>query len=87
MKEVIVKEEDNLKRLDIYLTSIINESRNFISKNIKNGNITVNDNIVKSGYTLKTGDTIKIKDLSVDTMLKQKIFHLIFYMKMMILLL
>lgn len=70
MKEVIVKEEDNLKRLDIYLTSIINESRNFISKNIKNGNITVNDNIVKSGYTLKTGDTIKIKDLSVDTTVK-----------------
>ena len=43
MKEYIVTEENALKRLDIYLTSIIEESRNFISKNIKNGNITVYD--------------------------------------------
>ena len=70
MKEIIVSEEDNLKRLDVFLTSVISESRNFISKNIKNGNVTVNDNIVKSGYTLKTNDKIKIKDLTVDTTVK-----------------
>ncbi len=70
MKEIIVSEDDNLKRLDVFLTSVINESRNFISKNIKNGNITVNDNIVKSGYTLKTNDKIRIKDLTVDTTVK-----------------
>ena len=70
MKEIIINEEDSLKRLDIYLTSIIDESRNFILKNIKNGNITVNDNIVKGGYLLKENDVIKIKDLTVDTSVK-----------------
>ena len=43
MKEIIVTEENELKRLDIYLTNILDESRNFILKNIKNGNILVND--------------------------------------------
>lgn len=70
MKELIVDEDNNLKRLDIYLTNILDESRNFISKNIKNGNITVNDTIVKSGYLVKTNDIIKIKDLTVDTTIK-----------------
>lgn len=70
MKEVVVSSEDELKRLDIYLTSIIDESRNFILKNIKNGNITVNDEIVKGGYLLKTGDVIKIEELKVDTSVK-----------------
>jgi len=70
MKEIIISEEDSLKRLDIYLTNIIDESRNFILKNIKNGNITVNDNIVKGGYLLKENDVIKIKDLTVDTSVK-----------------
>lgn len=67
MKEIVVSEEDSLKRLDIYLTSVIDESRNFISKNIKNGNITVNGKIVKGGYLIKTNDLIEIKDLTVDT--------------------
>lgn len=70
MKEIIINEEDSLKRLDIYLTSIMDESRNFILKNIKNGNITVNDNIVKGGYLLKENDVIKIKDLTVETSVK-----------------
>ena len=70
MKEVIVTNENILKRLDVYLTSILSESRNFIIKNIKNGNITVNDNIVKGGYLLKENDVIKIKDLTVDTTVK-----------------
>ena len=53
MKEIVVNKEIELKRLDIYLTETISESRNFVSKNIKNGNITVNNKIVKSGYLLK----------------------------------
>ena len=37
-----------------------------ILKNIKNGNITVNDNIVKGGYSLKEGDIItKIDDVAI----------------------
>ena len=70
MKEILIEEENSLKRLDVFLTGELNESRNFISKNIKNGNITVNDNIVKNGYMLKTGDIIRIKDLTVDTSVK-----------------
>ena len=67
MEKVIVSENDNLKRLDIYLTEYTKESRNFILKNIKNGNILVNGNIVKGGYSLKTNDVIEIGDLKVDT--------------------
>ena len=70
MKELVVEKEDELKRLDVFLVSNLNESRNFILKNIKNGNITVNDNIVKGGYSLKEGDIIKIRDLTVDTSVK-----------------
>ena len=70
MKEIIISKEDETKRLDVYLTSILNESRNFIIKNIKNGNILVNNKTVKGGYSLKEGDTISIKDLSVDTTVK-----------------
>ncbi len=67
MEKVIVSENDNLKRLDVYLTEYTKESRNFILKNIKNGNILVNGNIVKGGYSLKTNDVIEIGDLKVDT--------------------
>ncbi len=67
MKELIVEKKDELKRLDVFLTSVLTESRNFISKNIKNGNILVNNKIVKSGYVLKENDKITINDLTVDT--------------------
>ena len=70
MEEIKVSENDNLKRLDVYLTDYTHESRNFILKNIKSGNILVNDNIVKGGYPLKTGDIIKIGNLKVDTEVK-----------------
>lgn len=70
VKELVVEEKDNLKRLDIFLTENTEESRSFLLKNIKSGKITVNDNTVKGGYTLKTGDIIKIGDLSVDTTVK-----------------
>lgn len=70
MKEILIEEENSLKRLDVFLTGELNESRNFISKNIKNGNITVNNSIVKNGYMLKAGDIIRIKDLTVDTSVK-----------------
>ena len=69
MKELVVEKENELKRLDVFLVSNLNESRNFILKNIKNGNITVNDNIVKGGYSLKEGDIITYvaKDGSIVT--------------------
>lgn len=67
MKELVVNENNHLKRLDIYLTSELNESRNFILKNIKNGNILVNNNKTKGGYLVKKDDIITIKDMTVDT--------------------
>lgn len=70
MKKLLVSEENINKRLDLFLCDSLSESRNFISKNIKNGNIKVNGNIVKSGYPLKNGDEITIEDLTVDTTVK-----------------
>ncbi len=70
MKEIIVKNEDNLKRLDVFLTSELDESRNFILKNIKSGKILVNNKTVKGGYIIKEGDKITIEDLTVDNTVK-----------------
>jgi len=70
MEKIVVNSENVSKRLDIYLTDVLTESRNFISKNIKNGNIKVNNKIVKGGYSLREGDVISINDLTVDTSVK-----------------
>ena len=70
MKELVVTKNDEGKRLDIFLTSVILESRNFILKNIKNGNIKINNNTTKGGYILKENDVISINDLTVDTSVK-----------------
>ena len=70
METIVVNENDNLKRLDVFLTEFTGESRNFILKNIKSGNILVNNNVVKGGYTLKTNDVIEIGNLKVDTTIK-----------------
>lgn len=70
MKELVVSENDVQKRLDIYLVEHLNESRNLILKNIKNGNILVNGNIEKGGYTLKLNDKITYGELKIDTTIK-----------------
>ena len=70
MKKILVSELDENKRLDTFLSDNINESRNFISKNIKNGNIRVNGSIVKCGYSIKVNDEITVGDLTVDTTVK-----------------
>ena len=70
MKTIVVSENEENKRLDVFLSETIDETRNFISKNIKNGNIRVNDNIVKCGYSLRINDKITIEDLTVDTTVK-----------------
>lgn len=72
MKELEINNENEGKRLDLYLTEILKESRNFILKNIKLGNILVNGNIVKGGYSLKENDKIVIKDLTVDTSINKE---------------
>lgn len=70
MQEIVVSENEISKRLDVFLTEYTNESRNLILKNIKSGNITVNDCVVKGGYLLKEKDIIKIGSLKVDTTIK-----------------
>lgn len=72
MKKIVVTKEMELKRLDVYLTEVLEESRNFILKNIKSGNIKVNNNIVKGGYLLKENDVIEIGNLKVDTTIKSE---------------
>ena len=70
MKIIKVSNNDNLTRLDIYLTKNLEESRNYISQNIKNGNIKVNSRCVKSGYLIKTDDIIEINELKKDMTIK-----------------
>ena len=72
MKEVIINNENEGKRLDVFLTEILDESRSFILKNIKASNILVNDKFVKGGYLLKMNDRILIKDLTIDTSINKE---------------
>lgn len=72
MKEVIINNENESKRLDVFLTEILDESRSFILKNIKASNILVNDKFVKGGYLLKMNDRILIKDLTIDTSINKE---------------
>ena len=67
MKELVVTVDDVSKRLDVFLVDHLTESRSFIVKNIKNGNIKVNNKTVKGGYSLREGDIISYCDLRVDT--------------------
>lgn len=71
-----VNDESIGKRLDIFLVSEINESRNLILKNIKNGNILVNDSISKGGYLLKNGDKITINNIKDETKVKAEKMNL-----------
>ena len=70
MKEIKVNQDNHLKRLDVFLTDELGESRNFILKNIKSGKILVNNKVVKGGYLVKENDIITIDDLTVDNTVK-----------------
>lgn len=52
--------ENTNKRIDIYLSEKLNESRSRIQELLKNGNILVNSKIVKSSYKLVVGDEVDI---------------------------
>ena len=54
-------DKDNEDRLDLFLSEELEGiSRSAIQKLIKNGNITVNDNVKKSSYLLKEGDQVLV---------------------------
>ncbi len=52
--------ENNEERIDKYLVNYLHESREFITKRIKMGNILVNNKVVKCSYIVKKGDIINI---------------------------
>lgn len=57
----LIVDDENESRLDVFLAEELNEvSRSFVQKLIKNGNVKVNDKIVKPKYILKEGDFIKV---------------------------
>ncbi len=60
--EIIINEDNELKRLDIFLTSVLSESRSNIQKHIKDGSVKVNGDVVKTGYLLKEGDLVEYEE-------------------------
>lgn len=73
---MIIKIENNdvNKRLDTYLVNVLNKSRSNIEKHIKVGDILVNEDIKKSGYLLKEGDIINVKEFKeITTVIKENI--------------
>lgn len=62
-----VDENDEDKRLDIYLNEIYNEiSRSQIQNKIKSGEITVNNSIKKPSYQVKENDVIEVKATAIE---------------------
>ena len=59
--KIVVNDEVNL-RIDKYLASITDYSRELISKMLNDGYILVNDNSVKGSYKVNVGDIITIKE-------------------------
>ena len=57
--------EDNI-RLDKYLTGVLDETRSQIIKMIKNGEVLVNDKVVKAGHDLKKCDIITVNHVQRD---------------------
>ena len=60
--KVVVTKDNALKRLDTYLTEILEETRSNISKHIKLKDVLVNAKEVKAGYTLKENDIVTINE-------------------------
>lgn len=65
--KVVVSAQNVGERLDNYLSSVLEISRSNISKHIKEGDITLNGNVVKTGYALKEGDIIEYSEWNETT--------------------
>lgn len=66
MKKIMVNENDNTKRIDLYLMDKLDMSRSKVQDLIKNSTILVNDKKIKASYILKSNDTILINDIVTD---------------------
>lgn len=59
-EKYLITEENNLERIDKYLTSITDHSRSTIQALITEGNVLVNGIKVKNRYKIKTDDVITL---------------------------
>ncbi len=59
-EKFVIEVENNLERLDKYLTSITEHSRSTVQALIQEGNILVNGEKVKNKYKVKTNDVITL---------------------------
>lgn len=62
-----IENNDIGKRIDKYLGETTDYTRSKIQKMIENGNILVNNNKVKSSYTLKENDNVEVTDYVEET--------------------
>ena len=63
MEKIVVNENDNTKRIDLYLMDKLNMSRSKVQDLIKKDNILVNNQKIKASYILKYNDIILIEDI------------------------
>lgn len=66
--QTIIVEEINNERIDSYLMNNTEYTRSKIQKMLKNGDIKVNDSLVKNSYSVKTGDIITINEVLPEEM-------------------
>lgn len=66
--EVKVTEENQDKRIDQFLTTVLDISRSKVSKMIKDGKVKVNGDIVKVSYILKLDDIIETEEYKEEEM-------------------
>ena len=67
-------------RLDNYLCSLLDKSRSQVNKMIKNGEVLVNDKLVKSGYMVKLGDKIIVnhEDEVMDVLPEKMVLDIVY---------
>lgn len=66
--QTIIVEKTNNERVDSYLMNNTEYTRSKIQKMLKNGNITINNKLVKNSYNVKNGDVIEINELIQEEM-------------------
>ncbi|NLL69192.1 MAG: RluA family pseudouridine synthase, partial [Acholeplasmataceae bacterium] len=58
MRDWTIKETTNLSRIDVFLQSETEFSRNYIQNLIKEGLVLVNEKTTKANYNIKPGDVV-----------------------------
>lgn len=67
--QFLTKDEDNGKRLDVYMTEVLNDlSRSYVQKLLDDGLITVDDKDRKASYRLKGTETILVSLPELDVL-------------------